>query len=131
MTGEQLKEWRQGKSLTRKQLGDEFGVSEHTVAKWEQGVNPIPRAVAKLVTQPPQLSFTLEEFGKLQDKAKESGRTVEQICIDLIKAGLTLIIAGLLAYHVIRVGAGPKAWTSGALSGTARAAWAQVAQLAR
>ena len=123
MTGEQLKRWRQSKSLSRKQLGDEFGVSEHTVAKWEQGVNPIPRAVSRLVTQPPQLSFTLEEFGKLQEKARSSGKSIEQVCLDLIKAGLMVLLLSFLAFHLVR---SPKIWTAAALKQTAKVAVAKV-----
>ena len=96
MKGEQLKQWRQSKDMTRKQFGAEFGVSEHTVAKWEQGVNPIPRAVVKLVTQPPLLSFTVEEFRKLQEKSAQTGRSIEQICIDLVKASLLPCLALIL-----------------------------------
>lgn len=127
MNGEQLKKWRQSKSLTRKQLGDEFGVSEHTVAKWEQGVNPIPRAVSRLVTQAPQLSFTIEEFGKLQRKAQESGKSIEQVCLDLIKSGLLVLVLAFLGYHVAR---GAR-WTPAALVATAKTALVHVAKLAR
>jgi DNA-binding XRE family transcriptional regulator len=45
--GEQLKMMRKDKGLTREQLAEEFGVSKHTVDKWEQDVNRIHDDVEK------------------------------------------------------------------------------------
>ncbi len=88
MKGDDLKRWRQDKGLSRKELGDDFGVSEHAVAKWEQGVNPIPKAVQRLVTQLPQLSLTVEQFKRAQAISAEKGTSLEDVLVSLIEKGL-------------------------------------------
>ena len=88
MTGDQLKSWRQSKDMSRKELGDEFGVSEHTVAKWEQDVNPIPKAVVRLVSSPPRMEFSVDEFLEIKRIADESGRSIDDVCVQLIRERL-------------------------------------------
>jgi transcriptional regulator with XRE-family HTH domain len=99
MTGDELKAYRKRKSLTRKEFGADFGVSEHTIAKWEQGTNPIPRAVQRLVAQPPQLELTIEEFRALQAIAEQEGITLEEASIRAVRRGLALpaVVAGAVA----------------------------------
>lgn len=119
MKGEDLKNYRRLKRLTRKEFGEEFGVSEHAVAKWEQDVNPIPKAVERLVCSPPQMAFSLEEFRRLQQHADEQNKTLEQVCIDLLRAGLSalpliLAIAGAIL-AILALWGEPGAWQSAVL----------------
>lgn len=92
MTGDQMKRIRKGRKLTRAQFGEEFDVSEHTVAKWEQGTNPIPAAVEKLILGSTQIPLTIDEIRKASEKAKEAGISVDEWMAALVRKALMLIL---------------------------------------
>lgn len=119
MKGETLKQIRQSRGLSRAELGDEFGVSEHTVAKWEQNKNPIPRAVERLMGESiPAGRYTPEQYERLC-KEKKLGETIEDTIIRLVIKGLGVLIATLALFHVTR---SPRNWSAGALKQTVVAA---------
>src|ERR671916_440065 len=51
MTPQQIRELRQGLKLTQQQLADKIGARQHTVARWETGMNEPKRAYAILLRQ--------------------------------------------------------------------------------
>ena len=42
MTGDELKEWREGRHLTQAELSRELGVKFNTVSRWEVGTRAVP-----------------------------------------------------------------------------------------
>jgi DNA-binding transcriptional regulator YiaG len=42
MTGDELKEWREGRQLTQTELSQMLGVKFNTVSRWEVGTRAIP-----------------------------------------------------------------------------------------
>jgi len=94
MEGEQLKQLRKDRGLSRSELGREFGVSEHTVAKWEQGVNPVPLSVERLLLSSVKLPISLEDLSELQAVAESSGISLEAAVAEVLRAGLRQIQAG-------------------------------------
>lgn len=46
MKGKELKRRRKALNLTQVELSEIFGVRSNTVARWENGVSPIPKLVA-------------------------------------------------------------------------------------
>ena len=42
MTGDELKEWREGRHLTQAELSKELGVKFNTVSRWEVGTRAVP-----------------------------------------------------------------------------------------
>jgi DNA-binding transcriptional regulator YiaG len=51
MTPQQIRELRQALKLTQQQLADKIGARQHTVARWETGVNEPKGAYAMLLRQ--------------------------------------------------------------------------------
>ena len=49
MTSEQLKTTRAALALTQQQLAAQLGVTVSTVAKWEQGIHPIPPMAERFI----------------------------------------------------------------------------------
>ena len=45
--GKRLKEWRNGKGLTQKDLAETLGVAQQTIASWEIGRTEIPNWALK------------------------------------------------------------------------------------
>jgi DNA-binding transcriptional regulator YiaG len=60
MTPQQIRKLRQTLQLTQQQLADRIGARQHTVARWETGVNEPKGAYAMLLRQ-------------LSDKVKRRG----------------------------------------------------------
>lgn len=119
MKGETLKQIRQSRGLSRSDLGEEFGVSEHTVAKWEQNKNPIPKAVEKLMGDSiPAGRYTPEQYSRLL-KEKRGTETIEDVIIRLVIKALGLLILSVSLFHLTR---SPKNWSAGALKQTVVAA---------
>jgi transcriptional regulator with XRE-family HTH domain len=54
MTGDELKEWREGRHLTQTELSRLLGVKFNTVSRWEVGTRAIP----------PLLEPALETIGR-------------------------------------------------------------------
>lgn len=81
MNGELLKKWRQQKGLTRKEFGKQCGVSEHAVAKWEQGVYPVPPLVMKEISSLAQLAIPLPTMKNAFRISEETGRDVDSILV--------------------------------------------------
>ena len=59
MTPAELKAARRRLGLTQRALGEALGVSRVTIARWEAGLHPLPRAVGLLLNRmlkdsPPQ-----------------------------------------------------------------------------
>ncbi len=46
MTGQELQKWRIDNKMTQQALADVLGVHRVTVAKWEAGMEPIPKYMA-------------------------------------------------------------------------------------
>jgi transcriptional regulator with XRE-family HTH domain len=42
MTGDELKQWREGRHLTQAELSELLGVKFNTVSRWEVGTRAIP-----------------------------------------------------------------------------------------
>jgi DNA-binding transcriptional regulator YiaG len=42
MTGDELKEWREGRHLTQTELSQMLGVKFNTVSRWEVGMRAVP-----------------------------------------------------------------------------------------
>lgn len=49
MTSEQLKTTRAALALTQQQLAAQIGVTVSTIAKWEQGIHPIPPMAERFI----------------------------------------------------------------------------------
>lgn len=45
MTGQELQKWRIDNKLTQQALADVLGIHRVTVAKWEIGMEPIPKYI--------------------------------------------------------------------------------------
>jgi DNA-binding transcriptional regulator YiaG len=51
MSPQEIKKLRQALQLTQQQLADKIGAQQHTVARWETGVNEPKGAYAMLLNQ--------------------------------------------------------------------------------
>ncbi len=54
MTGKQLERWRKKRGLSRRAMGERFGLGQVTVWRYERGVSPIPRSFALAVEHTPE-----------------------------------------------------------------------------
>ena len=94
MNGDQLKKIRKSSGQTRAQFGEVYGVSEHTVAKWEQGVHDIPPSVARLILSELPLQLSLGEITKIGRMAEAQGVSIDSWLANAIRAGLKLWLLG-------------------------------------
>jgi len=69
MKGKELKVRRQRLGLTQVQLANIFEVRSNTVARWENGVSPIPKLVA-LAMETVERSFKLKHSQKKRATTK-------------------------------------------------------------
>lgn len=51
MTPKEIRELREALQLTQQQLADKIGARQHTVARWETGMNEPKGAYAKLLRE--------------------------------------------------------------------------------
>ncbi|WP_397385953.1 hypothetical protein [Prosthecobacter sp.] len=99
MTAQELYDLRKGKKLTQQQMADWLGVKKRRLQSWEAALHPVPQWAVDKINEVPSLNpkLTLEEFQRLNKKAEEQGKTVEQLIADIIKAAILLAMctAGL------------------------------------
>lgn len=80
MTGDQLKELRTGRGLTRAQMAAELGdCSPSTINKWERGINPVPNWVEEKLLRTTKFELPVEDLHLLLDYAREQGITFEEV----------------------------------------------------
>jgi transcriptional regulator with XRE-family HTH domain len=80
MTGDQLKELRTGRGLTRAQMAAELGdCSPSTINKWERGINPVPNWVEEKLLRATKFELPVEDLHLLLDYAREQGITFEEV----------------------------------------------------
>ncbi len=77
------------------------------------------------------LSLDDEVAARAQKEADRRGMNFSEFVNGVLKGTITFSLLALLIYHITRVGAGPKAWTLGELTVTAKAARGHVCKLAR
>jgi transcriptional regulator with XRE-family HTH domain len=49
MTGDELKQWREGRHLTQAELSELLGVKFNTVSRWEVGTRAIPSFLERAI----------------------------------------------------------------------------------
>ena len=84
----QLKASLHTQLLTPHPLSSSFFFSYTAISKWEQGVNPIPKAVVNLLSEANTLELSIEELEAVHEFAKSEGLTFQAALITLIKSGL-------------------------------------------
>jgi DNA-binding XRE family transcriptional regulator len=91
MEARDLKEYRKKHSprLTQQELADELEVSLHTVQSWEQGKNPIPKWVEKIITSQRDIGIPLDLMMQISQAAQEDGVSFEHAFFSILKDGLT------------------------------------------
>lgn len=88
MTPREIKEFRRKKNFSQAELAAELGVSIHAVQSWEQGKNPVPAAVEKLLMFQVELGLPVEFVTALSEKARELGITFEEAFYSALRAGI-------------------------------------------
>ena len=86
MTGDQLKELRTGRGLTRAQLAAELGdCSPSTINKWERGINPVPNWVEEKLLRDTKFELPMEDLHVLLDYARAQGLSFEQVMAKAVR----------------------------------------------
>jgi DNA-binding XRE family transcriptional regulator len=86
MTGDQLKELRTGRGLTRAQLAEELGdCSPSTINKWERGINPVPNWVEEKLLRDTKFELPMEDLHVLLDYARAQGMSFEQVMAKAVR----------------------------------------------
>lgn len=86
MTGDQLKELRTGRGLTRAQLAVELGdCSPSTINKWERGINPVPNWVEEKLLRDTKFELPMEDLHVLLDYARELGLSFEEVMAKAVR----------------------------------------------
>jgi hypothetical protein len=98
-----IKTWLKTNKKDRHWLADQCGVHKQTVDGWLSAGRTIPKPAASIIqglmNKGPSLAarLTLDEYNRAQNKAAESGKTLETWISDLIKTAIQLLLlAGLL-----------------------------------
>ena len=73
MSPKQIRELRQALELTQQQLADKIGARQHTVARWETGINEPKGAYAMLLRQLAE-KVTRRRSRKKPSSGKKGGR---------------------------------------------------------
>lgn len=127
MKPDQIKQWLKETGKDRAWLAEKCGVSKSTVDGWMAG-RTIPKpaivTISSLMFEETSLSpkFTLDQFSKIQQRAKAEGVSVEEWIAKVIVGALALIAS----CHLFR---SPADWSAPALANTAKAGLAMVAGL--
>ena len=121
MKPDQIKSWLKENGRDRVWLAKQCSVSKSTVDGWMAN-RPIPKptqsVLAALIYSDRPLSpkFTMEQFAKIQQRAKTEGVSVESWIEKAVVGALSVMMFAFLAVHLWR---SPSAWDALALSKTA------------
>lgn len=88
MTPQQLKSLRASKSLNQEELAAELGVSVHTVRSWEQGKNPIPAYIEKLLLKEVDLNAPIDLIQEIGDIAEATGLSFRETLSTSLRLGM-------------------------------------------
>jgi hypothetical protein len=128
MNPSQIKTWLKTTGKDRHWLAEKCGVHKSTVDGWLSG-RPIPKPALAVLSgliykdEPISPRFTIEQFAKIQQKAKAEGMSVDSWIERAVLKSLLLIVVGFLGWHASR----PRhAWTVNSVRGTAKAACAWI-----
>ncbi len=88
MTSEEMKAYRSKKGWSQARLAKELEVSIHTVQAWEQGKNPIPRPIEKLLLSQMEFSLPIELILEINQVAKDERISFDEALFKLIREGI-------------------------------------------
>jgi transcriptional regulator with XRE-family HTH domain len=89
MTGQQLRELRDSRNLTREQLAEQLGgCTAQAIVKWERDERPIPAWVEDKMFRSVQISLPLEELHELLDLARAENLSFEQLLAESLRLRL-------------------------------------------
>lgn len=95
MTGQQLRDLRDSRSLTREQLAEQLGgCTAQAIVKWERDERPIPAWVEEKMLRTVQIRLPLAELHELLDLAREENLSFEQLLAESIRLRLASKNAG-------------------------------------
>lgn len=118
---EAIKSWLKSIKKDRAWLAGQCGVSKSTVDGWMAGrviPNPAQHIIAALMyaDKPVSPRFSMEQFAKIQQKAKQEGLTLQEWVEKTVIKSLILSIGLFLSFHLWR---SPSKWSVAALSNSA------------
>ena len=88
MTAQQLKDYRKEKGWDQAAAAEKIGVSIHTVRSWEQGKNPIPVAVEKLLLSEIEAKPSLDVILEIHQLASELGESFQDVLFKVMRTGI-------------------------------------------
>ena len=85
MTPDQLRQIREARQKTRKELADELGCSAGAIVQWEGGTRSIPNWVEEKLFSSVKINLPLTDLHQLLDAARASGKDFTAILAQAIR----------------------------------------------
>ncbi|WP_009964906.1 helix-turn-helix domain-containing protein [Verrucomicrobium spinosum] len=88
MDAKQLKDWRKAKGWSQADTAKHFQVSIHAVQSWEQGKNPIPPQIERLILAEVDLKVPLSMISEIHQIATDNGVSFDEAVKLILGSGL-------------------------------------------